>query len=123
MTTWYHGVRQLQPWVAYTSGWALYPEAWAWSKVLPDTWVATGRYLHKAIRGVANYHYKAGHTSLQESLHVAEALADQYRITKGDVYLHPTEAVTWHYPPRPSDPGSAADYPKKNDGKSVILPA
>jgi hypothetical protein len=120
---WTHGTkRQWQPWVAYTEGWALYPEAWVWSRVLDDTWVATGRYLHKAIRGVANYHWKSGNLPLNGALAEAERLAEFYGVTKGMLYVHGVDGVIWRYPEKPSEPGSDADYPVKNDGRSVILP-
>ena len=126
ITPWVAGrKRQWQPWVAWTSGWAPYPEAWCWSRVTPDTWVATGRFLHKAIRGVANEHWKAGDLSLTGALHEAERLASFYKITKGILWIDPknqSQGVQWRYPPKPTAPGSAADYPKPNAGLSIIHP-
>jgi hypothetical protein len=45
--------RGFQPWVAFTSGIAMSPAWWKWS-VTKMAWVPTGRYLHRAIRGVGN---------------------------------------------------------------------
>ncbi len=112
--------REWQPWVAYTTGWALYPEAWVWSRVTPGTWVATGRYLHKAIRGVANAHWKLGNLSLAGAHAEAERLAGIFGITRGDLLRDETRGVYWRYPPKPTQPGTAADYPKPNDGRSYL---
>src|SRR5436190_2735051 len=117
--------RQWNPWVAWISGWAPYPEAWCWSRVTPDTWVATGRFLHKAIRGVANEHWKAGDLSLEGALHEAERLASFYKITRGDLFVdasNQAQGVQWRYPPKPTQPGSVANYPKPNSGLSLINP-
>ena len=91
----------------------------------PDTWVATGRFLHKAIRGVANEHWKGGDLSLEGALVEAERLASFYKITKGILWVDPknqSQGVQWRYPPKPTTPGSAADYPKPNSGLSIIKP-
>lgn len=115
------GQREWQPWVAYP--WAIYPEAWVWSRVVADTWVATGHYLHEAIRGVVNDHWQAGTLSLEKAVVEGERLADIYGITKGSLYVNPDQrakGVQWHYPPKPTEPGSLEDYPKPNDGASVM---
>lgn len=54
------GYRRWQPWVAYTTGWATFPAWWVWhhdarGKAV-GPWLPTGRYLQKAIAGVANMH-------------------------------------------------------------------
>lgn len=54
------GKRRWQPWVAYTTGWATFPYWWTWKHDMDHVpvgpWHQTGRYLQKAIVGVANYH-------------------------------------------------------------------
>ena len=55
--------RRFNPWYAYTNGWATFPEWWVYrskeaarASGKPREWVPTGRYLHAAIVGVANYY-------------------------------------------------------------------
>lgn len=54
-----NGLRRWQPWVAYTTGWATFPEWWVWHQDADHNpigpWIATGRYIQKAIVGVANF--------------------------------------------------------------------
>lgn len=116
--------REWGAWVAATDGWAFYPEAWVSSRVHPGLWVPTGRYLHKAIRGVANAHWVAGRLTLNEALHEGERLAAFYGITKGylfvDLVHHTDRGVQWHYPDMPTEPWSEDAYPKQNDGRSPL---
>lgn len=121
-----HEPRQWQPWVAYTSGWALYPEAWCWHHDAVSgkpfgPWVATGRYLHKAIRAVANWHLLVEKDmGSNEALHEAERLADVYGITRGVLSYDKAKWVYWTFPLAPPEPpANPADaYPKRNDGRS-----
>lgn len=46
--------RGWEPWYGYTNGYATSTDWWHWSTTR-SAWVPTGRYLHRAIRGVANY--------------------------------------------------------------------
>src|SRR3990172_4029560 len=47
--------RGFQPWVAYNTGIALNPAWWRWSEK-QSAWVGTGRYVHRATRGCANFY-------------------------------------------------------------------
>jgi hypothetical protein len=47
--------RRFQPWAGYTSGWAMFPEWYIWSQT-DLVWKPTGRYLHRATRGVGNFY-------------------------------------------------------------------
>lgn len=49
-------IRHFQPWAGYTSGWAMFPECWYWTQAEPHQWVKSGRFLHKALAGAANYY-------------------------------------------------------------------
>jgi hypothetical protein len=115
--------RKWQPWVAYTSGWAMYPEAWAWHRIEgkpAGPWVTAGRYLHQAIRAVANWHLLiASDLSIEGAVANAEVLADQCGITKGAIVYDARHAVYWKYPPAPTDPptGEPWGYPIQNDGQ------
>lgn len=48
--------RRFNPWYAFTLGWATFPEWWVFTKKEPRRWAPTGRYIHQAIVGVANFH-------------------------------------------------------------------
>lgn len=128
-----HEKRQWQPWVAYRSGWAIYPEFFCIHRdpithepVMPFAWVPTGRYLHQAIRGVANWHLVMkkdldGPGALAE----AERLASLYKVTKGELAFDSVKLVYWKYPPMPTElpatiEEARAAYPVKNDGRSLI---
>lgn len=50
------GIRMFQPWVAYRSGWATFAEWWVYTAAEPRRWAATGRYIHRATVGVANFY-------------------------------------------------------------------
>lgn len=115
--------RRWQPWVAYTSGWAMYPEAWAWHRDKDGKpvgpWVQSGRYLHKAIRGVANWYlYNTKTMTADEALAEAKRLAAQYGITKGYLTYNAKNGVYWVYPPAPTEAptGEPWGYPVKNNG-------
>ena len=75
--------RRWQPWVAYTSGWATFPEFWIWEhKIGP--WVPTGRYIQNALVGVANYHLLTKKDmNIVEALERAESLAEQFHVVLG----------------------------------------
>ena len=66
-------IRRWEPWFAYTEGIATFPYAWVYDQthgVPTGPWSKTGRYLHKAICGVANYHLL-----IKKDMNIAEALA------------------------------------------------
>jgi hypothetical protein len=115
--------RRWQPWVAYTSGWAMWPEAWAWHRD-PDgnrvgPWVPSGRYLHQAVRAVANWHlYIAHDMGSSEAIAEARRLADYWGITKGTLTFDERHGVYWNYPTAPTEPPTAEPwgYPVPNDG-------
>lgn len=48
--------RRFNPWYAFTTGWATFPEWWVFTKAEPRHWAPTGRYLHQAVVGVANFY-------------------------------------------------------------------
>lgn len=101
--------RKFDPWVAYKSGWATFPEWWVWHQDADGNpigpWIATGRYVQQAIRAVANFHYfiKKDYTSTQ-----ALALAMKRQIyfkVHGLLAFNETNGVYWaKWPDKPSDP-------------------
>lgn len=55
--------RRFNPWYAFTKGWATFPGWWIYTSKeasertgQPRHWAPTGRYLHKAVVGVANFY-------------------------------------------------------------------
>lgn len=57
--------RRFNPWYAFTTGWATFPEWWVFrsaeaakARNLPREWTPTGRYLHQALIGVTNFYAK-----------------------------------------------------------------
>jgi hypothetical protein len=98
--------RRWQAWVAYGTGWAMFGEAWVWHQdngVPVGPWVATGRYLHQAIRGVANYYIVNSLMTESEALREAERLATQYG-AKGELRFSDQKLVYWVFPPKPTAP-------------------
>lgn len=101
--------RRWQAWVAYTTGWAMFREAWVWSQIddgVPGPWVATGRYLHKAVRAVANWYLL-----IKQDMNADQALAEARRLAmywgaKGELRYSARLAVYWVYPVKPTAPPS-----------------
>lgn len=111
-------IRKWQPWVAYTSGWAMFPEWWVWAQPNLDHWAPTGRYLQLAIRGVANYKLLHLKKSPEECLSWAKSQADKYQVT-GTLSYDPKKFIWWSsIPPKPSLPPSdgVGPRPVKNNG-------
>lgn len=115
--------RRWQPWVAYNSGWAMYPEAWAWhhdeNKNPVGPWVKTGRFLHNAIRAVANWHlYIAKDMNEKEALEEAERLAGYWVTRHGELKYSSRNGIYWVYSPAPTTPPTAEPwgYPVPNNG-------
>lgn len=116
------------PWVAYTQGWPMYPEAYVWHHIVDENgnskpagpWVESGRYLFQAIRATVNYQLLITKTmSAPEAVAEAERLAAYWGITRGDITYDERHAVYWKYPPAPTEPPTAEPwgYPVSNDGR------
>lgn len=101
-------IREFQPWVAYTSGWAMFPEFWVWHQDINEVpvgpWVATGRYIHQAIRGVANWHLLIKQDmDSQQALYEALRLSDYWGVRGADWHYDDKNYVYFHVPPKPID--------------------
>lgn len=93
--------RRFNPWYAYTLGWATFPEWFVFrskeaakARNLPREWVPTGRYIHEAIVGVANFY------------------ASEYKIPNFHVQLPPEPKAPKK---RPAD--DVGPRPVKNKGR------
>jgi len=104
--------RRFQPWVAYTSGWATFPEFWTWHQengVPVGPWVPTGRYIQKAIAGVANWHQIIAETmTAAEALAFAEVMGGRFGVPVLPVLVTQKTTgfrlVTFTAPRRPAAP-------------------
>jgi hypothetical protein len=118
--------RRYQPWVGYRSGLATFPEFWVWHQVqgVPTgPWVPTGRYVQRAIAGVANWHQIIRKDkSKDEALAFAAAEAETFGVKVQPTLVHQKstglDLVTFVAPKAPS--GAPADgvgpRPIPNDG-------
>lgn len=114
-------IRRWQPWVAYTTGWATFPSSWVWHQVEGKPvgpWLPTGRYLHQAIVGVANFHLVlAKDKELPVALAMARAAAEHFHLD-AEMYATARQRVTFRVGAKP--PGPPADglgpRPEPNNG-------
>jgi hypothetical protein len=119
----YTDKRRWQPWVAYTSGWAMFPEWYTWHQDASGNpvgpWLATGRYVQRAIRAVANWHLliKKDMDS-DEALAEAKRLAKLFKVTAGELRYNDRNKVYWVAPPAPTNPPADGVGPRpiSNDG-------
>lgn len=117
------GKRLWQPWVAYTTGWATFPAWWVWHQDAGSKpvgpWMPTGRYVHHAIVGVANYRLLIAR-DLKEvgALKLARDYADQFSVGGTDLMLS-NGVVRWvKVPPKPTSPpkDGVGPRPRPNTG-------
>ena len=113
--------RHWQPWVAYNSGWATFPEWWVWRQVDKEPvgpWVATGRYIQKAIVGWANWHLLVAKTKNANGA-VASAYNQQVKWkVEGELGLSAGKVAWLSHPPKPLEPPAdgIGPRPKPNNG-------
>jgi hypothetical protein len=121
-------IRMWQPWVGYTSGWAMFPGFWVWKHarnadgdlVPVGPWTPTGKFLPRAIRGVANWHHLTAKDMTQaEALAEGERLAEYWKV-KCDWYFDARKKiVNYRIPKAPVDPPADGIGPRPipNDGR------
>jgi len=96
--------RRFNPWYAYTKGWATFPEWFVFSTAeqaeatgVARHWKPTGRYIHKAVVGVANFY------------------AEEFGIQPGQLLSLPAE------PEKPKKrPFGDGPRPKENKGRGKL---
>lgn len=119
--------RHWQPWVAYTTGWATFPEWWVWHQNAQGKpigpWLQTGRYIQRALIGVANYHLViAKDLTPLKGLELARSLATHFGV-KGEIKttgLLDERIVGWsEIPVRPVAPplDGFGPRPTENSGR------
>lgn len=120
---WENGRDRLwQPWVAYTEGWAMFPEWWIWKQDANGNptgpWVPTGRYLHRAIAGQMNLHivYYKDWTASEALVH-ADTYCERWGI-KNTLYVNKNGILVWNVPEKPASPPAdgVGPRPLPNDG-------
>jgi len=114
-----HEKRQWQAWVGVRSGWGPYGKSWAWSRVTANTWVATGRFCHRSIRAVGNWHRVYNGKSTTWALNEVNRLKAIYEVDS-DYFIDSNGMIGIRFPAKPTHAGSDADYPKPNDGRSYL---
>lgn len=115
-------LRRWQPWVAYTTGWATFPNWWVWhqdaDKNPVGPWLPTGRYIQRAIAGQMNYHVViAKDWTATVALSYAHRYAAHFGVAD-TLYVNTQGIVAWHIPPKPSAPPTdgVGPRPVPNDG-------
>lgn len=116
------GLRRWQPWVAYTSGWATFPEWWVWHQDANGNpigpWNPTGRYVHRAIVGVSNYHLVVTKKySEEEALRLGRGNADYFGV-HGQLGVR-NGYIQWiNFPSKPTEPPADGIGPRpiRNSG-------
>lgn len=105
-------IRRWQAWVAYTTGWATFPEFWVWHQDADGNpigpWIATGRYIQRAICGQMNYHVVIkGDWDIQKALYYGARYAEHFGV-KADLIVKPQkngpDVIGFQTPPKPVDP-------------------
>ena len=99
--------RKWEPWFAYTFGWATFPAWWTWHQENGKAigpWMKTGRYLQRALVGVANFHHlTAQDMTLAQAVKLADSLAAHFKV-QGKVGPVKNEVYWTQVPPKPSVP-------------------
>lgn len=113
-------IRAHQPWFADTLGWATWPEWWVWARPWLDHWAATGRYIQKAIAGVANHKLVNKHAASDSALRTAVALQEHFGVA-GTLGIDKKRGiVVWTSSPRKPTtppPDGVGPRPRPNDGR------
>lgn len=116
--------RLWQPWVAYTTGWATFPEWWVWAQDSEGRpigeWHKTGRYIQRAIAGQMNYHIVILQDwTVEQALSYSKRYISKFGIHEGEL-VEKQDILQWaHIPPMPTAPPADGIGPRpvKNDGR------
>jgi len=116
-------IRLWQPWVAYTKGWATFPEWWIWHQDADGNptgpWTKTGRYIHRAIAGQMNLHLVIlKDWTEKQALYYGKRYAAHFGVTQGKLIIK-NDIVQWgDIPPAPSSPPAdgVGQRPIENNG-------
>jgi len=112
-------IRRWQAWVAYTTGWALFPEFWVWRHVngVPEgPWVATGRFIQRAICAQMNYHLVITKDwNENQALYYGKRYADHFKVKSNLFIKRPKNSaavVAFEIPDKPEFPPSDGIGPR-----------
>ena len=116
------GERHWQPWFGYTFGWAPFPEWWIWKQVAGKPvgpWGKTGRYIQRAIAGVANYYLVERGIDSSAALDIGRSLQAHFKV-EGVMEMNAKRGIiVWKtVPPIPTAPPAdgVGPRPVKNTG-------
>jgi hypothetical protein len=116
-------IRRWQAWVAYTTGWATFPEFWVWKQVDGEPtgpWVKTGRYIQKAIAGQLNFHAVIlKDWTLKQALDYGHRYAKHFGLDPARLKIDSkNDIIGWDVPRMPGVPPSdgVGPRPVPNDG-------
>lgn len=115
--------RLWQPWYAYTTGWATFPEFWVWKQtngVPTGPWVATGRYVHRAIAGQMNNHIiNLKDWTPERALYYSARYTEKFGIHEGELGVKQGILQWVKIPPKPTEPpaNGVGPRPVPNDGR------
>lgn len=119
--------RRWQPWVGYTSGWALFPEWWVWhhekdangDSVPVGPWNPTGHYIQNAILGCANDYLVIAKTKTEvEALTYAQRQQARFHV-EGELGIRGGRIAWVARPAKPTEPPLDGHGPRpiENDGR------
>lgn len=104
-------IRRWQAWVAYTTGWATFPEFWVWRHVngVPEgPWVATGRFIQRAIAAQMNLHLVIMKDwNETQALYYAKRYAKNFKVNSKPFIKRPKSGpavVAFEVPAKPVNP-------------------
>jgi len=111
--------RHWQPWYGYTGGWATHPLCWVWSPK-QSQWNKTGMYIHRAIKGCANYKLLVSEElSVNEAIMYANRQAERFGLKMEFHHDERRNMIDWRaIPPKPTKPpvDGIGPRPKPNNG-------
>jgi hypothetical protein len=120
--------RHWQPWVAYTSGWATFPEFWVWHQDADGNpvgpWVKTGRYIQRAISGQMNYHILVMKDwTVEQALYYGKRYATHFEVKAPLQASKATEGhpsiVGFVTPPMPTEPPADGVGPRPTPNSGI----
>lgn len=113
--------RLWQPWVAYTTGWAMFAEWWVWHQDADGNpvgpWLRTGRYVQRAIAGQMNYHLVTlKDWTAEQALYYGARYQRRFGV-EGVLYVE-GGVLKWRVPAKPTSPPAdgVGPRPTTNDG-------
>jgi hypothetical protein len=115
-------IRRFEAWVAYIEGWATFPEWWVWHQDNGNPigpWLATGRYVQRAIAGQMNNHVvNLKDWPVTMALTYGKKYAEHFGIDPDLLHVTGAGVLGWTVPVMPGAPpvDGVGPRPVPNDG-------